>query len=787
MTTVIITRVFQTYLAQPRWVGWHLVDDNKIPLVGTSQRKAHIDKPDTWRPFAECPDDRRGIIFNGDGLGGIDLDGCRYPDGKLTEWAEDWIRRFNSYTEVSPSGAGVKIFVRGCPKLAHHLLTMAGEPINGKASQIEAYVDKRYFTITGDHLAETPQQINEAAEAWAELIAALSEQASSGSSTKRQGRNGALYSLYCSLRKKGCSAAEAAATVRAENRQGNTARHPKFAEGALPEREVDGIIRNAERRQDDDDDRPTIEVRAGQLHLQASEAEDALVATKTIYAQSGRLVRAMVKEADATRGRTTLITRIVPCDLDWMLRQLSQTVRCVRWHEATKNRKDGFSTIDVPSQLAKSILASASDEFNELAGIIETPTMRPDGSLLFEPGYDPVTGLLLVNPPPMPAIPDKPSQGEAKAALTLLNELLDEFPFVDDASRSVALSMLITPVVRGAMDFAPAHTTTAPEPGSGKSYVADIMAAIATGQPCPVLSAGVDEEELEKRLNGEVLEGAPFISLDNVNGVLKSAFLCQMVTQRELKVRTLGVTGQRSVKNRTTVFANGNNIEIFGDLVRRSIQCKLDPQMEDPTTRAFKGNPVATVLVNRGIFIAAALTVVRAHMAAGYPGRTPSLAGFEQWSRLVRSALVWLGRADPAATQEDLRVADPAVAALDLVMQAWAEGIRDEKIEDVPLTVSQLLNNYHLDRQLREVTYTRSKDDLSAVKVGNFFKRHRGRVRKGAKLVSEFDKHRKQQTWRLVGWQSLVDETVVSFGERKGSGRAKKTTRKPPPGNPPMF
>ena len=138
------------------------------------------------------------------------------------------------------------------------------------------------------------------------------------------------------------------------------------------------------------------------------------------------------------------------------------------------------------------------------------------------------------------------------------------------------------------------------------------------------------------------------------------------------------------------------------------------------------------------------------------------------------------------ATQDDLRVADPAVTALDLVMQAWANAINDEKIKDVPLTVHQLtgLNNFDLDQQLREATYTRTNDSLNAVKVGQFFKRHQGRVRRGARLLGEFDKHRKQQTWRLVGWQSLVDdETVVSFGDRKASGRAKKASQKPPPGS----
>ena len=60
------------------------------------------------------------------------------------------------------------------------------------------------------------------------------------------------------------------------------------------------------------------------------------------------------------------------------------------------------------------------------------------------------TRLILMDPPPMPAIPKYPNRDNALAVLALLDDLLDEFPFADIASRSVALSALITPVVRGA-------------------------------------------------------------------------------------------------------------------------------------------------------------------------------------------------------------------------------------------------------------------------------------------------------------------------------------------------
>ena len=411
--------------------------------------------------------------------------------------------------------------------------------------------------------------------------------------------------------------------------------------------------------------------------------------------------------------------------------------------------------------------------------------------MLTTAGYDPATGLLLADPPPMPDVPEQPSRADAEAALSVLDGLLEEFPFVNDASRSVALSQLLTPVVRGAMRHAPVHVANAPIAGSGKSTLGNVAAMMATGQPCPVVSIG-GNEELEKRLVGAVLAGRPILAIDNVNGVLQSDFLCQIVTQELLELRKLGSTGNYIVKCVATVFVNGNNVEIEGDLVRRSLRCDLDPQMEDPTVREFKGDPEEAVRADRGKFVAAALTLVRAHLVAGCPGakQVRPLAGFAEWSRLVRSALVWLGRADPVTTQESLRREDPAVVALDLVLEAWAEALTERAFADVPLTVRELVgrNVHKLELELRGATRTRDGEALSVVKVGQFLKRHQGRVRKGAKLVSEFDSHRKQQTWRLVGWRELLGAErptdqgndagkVVALGTRGGSRKAVRKNR----------
>jgi putative DNA primase/helicase len=67
--------------------------------------------------------------------------------------------------------------------------------------------------------------------------------------------------------------------------------------------------------------------------------------------------------------------------------------------------------------------------------------------------------------------------------------------------------------------------------------------------------------------------------------------------------------------------ANGNNIAVEGDMTRRTLLGRLDAGMERPEEREFADDPVKLVLADRGKYLAAALLIVRAYIAAGMPGR----------------------------------------------------------------------------------------------------------------------------------------------------------------------
>ena len=83
-----------------------------------------------------------GFVFSSaDPFTGIDLDGCVDPaTGEVAVWAMEIVRYFDSYTELSASGTGIHIIVKG-------------EMPNRRKDEVEVYSSKRFFTVTG-HVLE---------------------------------------------------------------------------------------------------------------------------------------------------------------------------------------------------------------------------------------------------------------------------------------------------------------------------------------------------------------------------------------------------------------------------------------------------------------------------------------------------------------------------------------------------------------------------------------------------------------------------------------------------------
>jgi putative DNA primase/helicase len=158
--------------------------------------------------------------------------------------------------------------------------------------------------------------------------------------------------------------------------------------------------------------------------------------------------------------------------------------------------------------------------------------------------------------------------------------------------------------------------------------------------------------------------GVPIISIDNTIDDLDHPTLCTMLTQPRVTVRILGHSEVPTFDCKAAIFGTGNNVAVKGDMSRRTLICNLDAGIEKPEDREFNHHPLKRVLADRGKYIAAVLTVVRAYIRAGSPAKYKPYGSYEEWSALVRGPLIWLGQRDPVNSKEEVRASDPERAAI---------------------------------------------------------------------------------------------------------------------------
>ena len=503
--------------------------------------------------------------------------------------------------------------------------------------------------------------------------------------------------------------------------------------------------------------RPVIRIVAGELDRIATEAELALIeAGLPIFQRGSDLVRPITREVSAAKGRQTVTAALQTLDASALLDLYCQVAR---WQKFDA-RSMAWMRSNPPRDIASIHLSRVGRwAVPVIAGVVTTPTMRPDGSVLSTPGYDRATRLFYVADPTlrMPALPARPTREDAERALDLLQGLLTAFPFVDEADRAVGLAAMLTPVVRGAMQVAPLIAIRATTAGTGKSYLVDLGSAISTGRPCPVISAGSSGEEVDKRLVGLLLEGFPVASIDNVNGELGGDLLCQAVERPFIRLRRLGGSDITEIESRATLYATGNGLRVRGDMVRRTLLATLDANMERPELRTFDSDPVRIVLEDRGRYVAAALTIVRAFRASGEQPLAP-LASFEEWSDTVRSALVWLGCADPIDTMEKARDEDPEIEELREVMIAWqaAFGSSAYTVRDLADAADKREETYggagdYVRPDLRDVLLrvAGERGVISTRRLGYWLKGRVGRIVGGLRIVRAGEDRNSSARWQL--------------------------------------
>lgn len=382
-----------------------------------------------------------------------------------------------------------------------------------------------------------------------------------------------------------------------------------------------------------------------------------------------------------------------------------------------------YTAVDMTTQQAKMFLHSDQvRRFPQVVGLVDHTVITAAGRLVRLPGYDEGSGLFLTGAVEYNLPTDLTEEAARQAGRRLL-ALLREFRFSTSVDKSVAFAGLLCAVLRPVMKTAPLLIFSAPVAGSGKTYLASVLGALAQGFEPSVYPAdtATNQEEFNKYLSSVIRVGTQVILLDNwpTAQAFGGAGLDAVLTSGRVTGRILGQSSTFDGRANFLAMLTGNNISIKADARRRVLFCVIDPACENPELRSFKTNLMGQVLVERERIIGDVLTVVLACLrSVNRPSALP-LGSFEDWDRLVRQPVQWLAGlgldlVDPVEAQKfgaaqdlerqadlDLLCALTDVQEVELPGKTWTAGEMIQRALDARRTETELLRSEQSAPSLR--------------------------------------------------------------------------------------
>ena len=424
-----------------------------------------------------------------------------------------------------------------------------------------------------------------------------------------------------------------------------------------------------------------------------------------------------------------------------------------RWKQK-KNEELVQVMIDPPISVIRSILGLGSlRNLKEISAVITAPTLRLDGTILDQVGYDEPTKILY-EPVGLPwPVPLQPSEEQARRALDTLWLPFENFPFVESIDKAVMLVGLLTAAVRPMLPTAPAIGFDAPVQGSGKTLLAKCLGVISNGQEPAVWphTASRDDEETRKRLFAAIRGGKSALIWDNVVGAFDSVSMAALLTSTVYTDRILSESKVSSIPNRILMLLTGNNLTLKGDMARRVLVARIDPDTERPFARSFDLDPYLYCLANRQKLISCALTLIRFYMAANVkPPGVGRTASFEDWDDMVRQTVIYLNQTIAPNEYGDVmekmvanQLEDPEQESIHDLLSAWVElfGYRAvtaaEVLQEIGWAGHQYISTDSPKFRLRQAILELNPNFKDSPKsLGSVLRYRKGRIVKGMKLSS---------------------------------------------------
>ena len=325
-----------------------------------------------------------------------------------------------------------------------------------------------------------------------------------------------------------------------------------------------------------------------------------------------------------------------------------------------------------PEETAHALLKTleARVHLPRIATVVNSPVMvEGNGELLVLPqGYHAAHGgILVVNGSAPPEVP-------VEKAVESLRSILSEFDFQTPGDLSRALAQLITPalkmggLIRG---FVPADVAEADQSQSGKTFRQNLTGAVYNEQPRVVARRVGGVGSVDESFSQALIEGRPFIQLDNFRGALDSQFIEAFMTAKGSFAARVPHRGDVMVDpSRFILMLTSNGVETTRDMANRSCIIRIRKRVGFAYRVFPEGGLDDHVAANQPYFLGCVFAVIRRWVEYGKPRTDVTAHDFREWAQTLDWIVQGIFKAAPMleghrGAQE--RVSNPAMTFLRLV------------------------------------------------------------------------------------------------------------------------
>lgn len=296
--------------------------------------------------------------------------------------------------------------------------------------------------------------------------------------------------------------------------------------------------------------------------------------------------------------------------------------------------------------------------------MVPMPMIRRDGRIeLLRAGYDVESRILTM---PSDVTIDESMTLERARAVWI--DLVKEMPFGDfkedteanraagvvgqSRSRAVHLANALSVYGAGMMPELASRLHfcyVANAQRSGKTLLAKMVVVPIFG-PAAAVAKPEAEDDLKKLLTTMAVTSAPYLLLDDLDGLLKSQALNAFMTSATITDRKMGSHEQVRAMKETVVIITGNNLSLSTDIANRTLRCNLYTEEFDAQNRQINHVIDEQYLIQatvRSELLSALWCFIREWDRAGRPKGAWVLRGFEHWSELFGGVVIHAGFGDP--------------------------------------------------------------------------------------------------------------------------------------------